>query len=148
MSIRTQKIRAAVHFSGSVFCVFRFLGQIIETYPPRSSNLPPSVLSPKIIELYQSWSLHFRVAFLSGSLDKVKNRGFCPGKRNGRPLFSLSFNYIPNEVVVHCDLMVFLAIHPDRFIYIERICLFVKSRTAVIVNPAAQMARSTALPKA
>ena len=78
----------------------------------------------------------------------VKNQGYCPGKRNDKPFFSLSFKYIPNEVVVHCDLMVFLAIHPDRFIYIEQICLFVKSKIAVIVNPAAQMARSTALPKA
>ena len=35
-----------------------------------------------------------------------------------------------------------------RTIYIERTCLFVNSKTAVIVSPAAQMARSTALPKA
>ena len=35
-----------------------------------------------------------------------------------------------------------------RTIYIERTCLFVSSKTAAIVNPAAQMASSTALPKA
>ena len=32
--------------------------------------------------------------------------------------------------------------------YNDLTCLFVKSRTAVIVNPAAQMTRSTVLPKA
>ena len=39
----------------------------------------------------------------------VKNQGYYPGKRNDKPFFSLSFKYIPNEVVVRCDLMVFLA---------------------------------------
>ena len=122
-----------------------------------SSALPSMFTTWQVMHTYMIWYLASRVctyrfckiARMSGWLFSTWQavyrtgpaRNFCTGSLGTPPK---PRNHTSCELRVFCKtLRTIKSIH-----YNDLTCLFVKSRTAVIVNPAALMTRSTVLPKA